>query len=142
MPEDKFGYKPTAAQRTYGEQILHIAQSNVEVFKLMAAKAAVPSFSTDRTKTKTQLLAALAASYDYGTAVLSEQTAHTLMTVVNTRFAGPCTRARLAWQTLAHSMDIYGQMAVYLRLNGIVPPASRGAEKYRRATHRRSQHPD
>ena len=34
--------------------------------------------------------------------------------------------ARIIWTLLAHSMDIYGQMAVYLRLNGIVPPASRG----------------
>ena len=126
MPEVKFGYKPTAAQRTYGEQILHIAESNVEAFKLMGAKAQVPSFSADRTKTKAQFLAALAASYDYGTAVLSEQTADTLGTLVNTSFAGQCTRSRLAWQMLAHSMDIYGQMAVYLRLNGIVPPASRG----------------
>jgi len=124
MPEDKFGYKPTAAQRTYGEQILHIAESNVDVFKLMGATAPVPSFGADRTKTKAQLLAALAASYDYGTAVLGEQTADTLGTVVNTSFAGPCTRSRLAWQMLAHSMDIYGQMAVYLRLNGVVPPAS------------------
>jgi uncharacterized damage-inducible protein DinB len=126
MPEGKFSYKPTAAQRTYGEQILHIAQSNVDVFKLMGAKAAVPSFSVDRTKTRAQLLAALTASYDYATAVLREQTADTLGIVVNTSFAGPCTRSRLAWQMLAHSMDSYGQMAVYLRLNGIVPPASRG----------------
>jgi hypothetical protein len=103
-----------------------VAQSNVDVFKLMDAKSPVPSFHADRTKTKAQLLAALAASYDYGTAVLNEQTADTLMTVVNTSFAGPCTRLRLAWQMLAHSMDIYGQMAVYLRLNGIIPPASRG----------------
>ena len=127
MPEDRFGYKPTAAQRTYGEQILHIAESNVDIFKLMGAKAQVPSFSAHRPKTKAQLLAALAASYDYGTAVLSEQTTDTLGTVVHTSFAGPCTRSRLAWQMIAHSMDSYGQMAVYLRLNGIVPPASRGA---------------
>jgi len=41
-------------------------------------------------------------------------------------FLGPSSRARILWTLLAHSMDIYGQMAVYLRLNGIVPPASRG----------------
>jgi hypothetical protein len=42
------------------------------------------------------------------------------------RLLGPSTRARLFWFLLGHSMDIYGQMVVYLRLNGIVPPASRG----------------
>ena len=40
------------------------------------------------------------------------------------RFLGQATRARVAYFTIAHSQDIYGQMAVYLRLNGHVPPAS------------------
>lgn len=125
MPDGTFSYKPTPAQRTFGEQILHIVESNVVVFKMMGAKAPAPTFDANSLKTKAQILAALDASYDYGTAVINEQTAETLKTIVQTRFAGPCTRSRLVWQMFAHSMDIYGQMAVYLRLNGIVPPASR-----------------
>ena len=39
---------------------------------------------------------------------------------------GEATRARVVWSLMAHGMDIYGQMVVYVRLNGIVPPASRG----------------
>jgi uncharacterized damage-inducible protein DinB len=39
-------------------------------------------------------------------------------------FLGPSTRARIVFFLIAHSQDIYGQMAVYLRLNGVVPPAS------------------
>jgi hypothetical protein len=44
----------------------------------------------------------------------------------DTPFFGASTRARVVWSLLAHAMDVYGQMVVYVRLNGIVPPASRG----------------
>ena len=48
-----------------------------------------------------------------------------LETIAGPRFLGNVTRVRMAYFTLSHAMDIYGQMAVYLRLNGVVPPASR-----------------
>ena len=46
-------------------------------------------------------------------------------TVMGPRFIGEATRVRIANFVMTHTMDIYGQMVVYLRLNGIVPPASR-----------------
>ena len=69
----------------------------------------------------------MADSYDWGTALLKEQTdATVIQTVSAPAFLGPSTRARIFWfRRGGHSMDIYGQMAVYLRLNGVVPPASR-----------------
>jgi hypothetical protein len=136
MPADKFGYKPTVIQRSYGEQIMHVAQTNVDLLKLMDGKAAVPEFTADSAKSKAEVLKALSDSYDYGTALLKEQTDTTVSQVVRAPafvgtgagaiFLGPSTRARIFWFLLGHSMDIYGQMAVYLRLNGVVPPASRG----------------
>ena len=45
--------------------------------------------------------------------------------VMGPRFIGQATRARIANFAMTHTMDIYGQMVVYLRLNGVVPPASR-----------------
>ena len=126
MPEDKFGYKSTPAQRSYGEQVMHVALVNVDLLKLVGGKAAPPSFTADSVKTKADMLNALAESYDHGIALLTEQTDATLDETVDGAFLGPSTRARLFWFLLGHSMDIYGQMAVYLRLNGIVPPASRG----------------
>lgn len=126
MPEDKFGYKSTPAQRSYGEQIMHVAIVNVDVLKLVGGKAAPPSFTVESAKTKADILKALAESYDHGTALLNEQTDASITETVEAAFLGPSTRARVFWFLLGHSMDIYGQMAVYLRLNGIVPPASRG----------------
>jgi hypothetical protein len=60
--------------------------------------------------------------------LLKEQTEQTIGQSIpdSPSWLGPATRARIVWTLLAHSMDVYGQMVVYLRLNGIVPPASRG----------------
>ena len=126
MPEDKFGYKSTPAQRSYGEQIMHVATVNVDILKLVGGQAAPPSFTVESAKTKADILNALGESYDHGIALLNEQTDASITETVEAAFLGPSTRARVFWFLLGHSMDIYGQMAVYLRLNGIVPPASRG----------------
>ena len=126
MPEDQFGYKSTPPQRSYGEQVMHIATVNVDVLKWIGGQTPAPSFTAESAKTKADMLKAMADSYDYGIALLKEQTDTTITQTIDGRFLGPSTRARIFWFLLGHSMDIYGQMAVYLRLNGIVPPASRG----------------
>ena len=128
MPEGKFGYKSTPPQRNYGEQIMHVALTNVELLKVLGGKAAAPAFSAESVKTKGDMLKALADSYDYGSALLNEESEATIGQPMkdSPAWLGPSTRARIMWTLLAHTMDIYGQMAVYLRLNGVVPPASRG----------------
>jgi uncharacterized damage-inducible protein DinB len=126
MPEDKFGFKSTPPQRSYGEQVMHIATVNVDILKWIGGQTPAPSFTAESAKTKADMLKAMADSYDYGIALLKEHTDATITETVDGRFLGPSTRARLFWFLLGHSMDIYGQMVVYLRLNGIVPPASRG----------------
>jgi hypothetical protein len=74
------------------------------------------------------VLKALADSFDYGTAVLEEQTDATIVQQAgSTRFdgfMGPSARIRVVYFVIGHTWDIYGQMVVYLRLNGLVPPAS------------------
>ena len=128
MPEDKFSYRSTPPQRNYGEQIMHVASANVDLLKVLGGSAAAPAFTAESAKTKADILKALGDSYDYGTALLNELSETTVLEPVKDApsFLGPSSRARILWTLLAHSMDIYGQMAVYLRLNGIVPPASRG----------------
>jgi uncharacterized damage-inducible protein DinB len=126
MPEDKFGYKSTPAQRSYAEQIMHVATVNVDILRLVGGQVPPPSFTAESAKTKADILKALGESYDYGIALLTEQTDASITGTVEAAFLGPSTRARVFWFLAGHSMDIYGQMAVYLRLNGVVPPASRG----------------
>jgi uncharacterized damage-inducible protein DinB len=136
MPADKFEYKPSAIQRTYGEQVMHIALINLDLLKIVGGKEPAPTFTAESVKTKADMIKALSDSYDYGIALLKEQTDASIAekvrapTFVGTgagaMFLGPSTRARIFWFLLNHSMDIYGQMVVYARANGVVPPASRG----------------
>ena len=128
MPADKFAYRATPAQRTWGEQILHVAEANVNQIGRLGPKATPPVVNMKATS-RTEILEALADSFDYGTAALTEQTDRTMVeAAANTRFdrfMGPSVKARVVYFVIGHTWDIYGQMVVYLRLNGITPPASR-----------------
>lgn len=133
MPEETYKFKPTEAQRTYAEQILHIAGANVYLMQHLGGAAAAPQVdTTDFTvfglpaTSKAVVLEALSEGYDYGIAVLQEFSDEQLLeTIAGPRYLGNVTRVKMAYFTLSHAMDIYGQMAVYLRLNGVTPPASR-----------------
>ena len=130
MPEDQFGYKSTPAQRDYGQQILHIARVNGRFLSTVGANATAPTMPDDTNTTgKAAIIRAMDDSFDYGIAILKEQTDQTMLQGAANppRFMGPSTRARIFTFLIGHTWDIYGQMAVYLRLNGLVPPASQPA---------------
>jgi uncharacterized damage-inducible protein DinB len=127
MPEDKFRFKPTPPQRDYGEQILHIAEANVVQMGRLGAKVTPPTINM-KAASKAEIVKALEDSFDYGIAVLKEQTDQTMVQAAETtrfdRFMGPSTRSRVVAYVMGHTWDIYGQMVVYVRLNGLTPPAS------------------
>ena len=124
MPEDKYGFKATPAQRSFGEHVLHVAQINVMVLQTVGAKAAAPQIDMKATS-KAAVIKAMNDSFDYGTAILNEQTDATMAgTIQGPPWMGPSTRARMFTFAIGHTQDTYGQMVVYLRLNGLVPPAS------------------
>ena len=133
MPDDTFGFKATPPQRSYREQILHVAGANIMLMTFMAGKTAAPPItSTDlstfglKATSKADVLQALKQSYEFGDAVLHEFSDEALVqTVKGPPWIGETTRAKMVYYTMGHALDIYGQMVVYLRLNGIVPPASR-----------------
>jgi hypothetical protein len=68
----------------------------------------------------------MADSFDYGTALLKELSDQSILQAapMAPAFLGPSTRARIYSFLIGHTWDIYGQLAVYLRLSGGVPPAS------------------
>ena len=133
MPEDTFDYASTSTQRTFGEQILHVAGGNVMLMGFLGAEAAGPTIDRSNLRTfghtavsKADILQILAESFDYGAAALEEFNDEALLQrVTGPPFLGQPTRLRLVYFVIGHAWDIYGQMAVYLRLNDIVPPASR-----------------
>jgi uncharacterized damage-inducible protein DinB len=124
MPEEKFTYKSTPAQRDYGQQIMHVASGNMAYLRFFGGKATPPAFNRNATS-KAEILASLAASFDFGEALIREQSDQSLLQIIQTnQFLGPSSKARVIYFLIGHTWDIYGQMAVYLRLNGIVPPRS------------------
>lgn len=131
MPADKYDFAPPttygnfAGVRTFGQQVKHLAQANYEFFQGWGLAGWVDPKTLEPLKTKDELMKALKDSYAFlNTAIASISTDNAFMSV-----QGPpqwkLTHASVATFALAHSMDHYGQMVEYLRMNGIVPPASR-----------------
>ena len=125
MPADTYSSRPTPAQETFGERTVHVATTNVYFLGLLGGTAAKPTIDPKATS-KDAALKALDDSFDYGAAILKQQTDQTLLQSVASapKFMGPSSRARIIAFLAGHTWDIYGQMAVYLRLNGQLPPAS------------------
>jgi hypothetical protein len=109
--KNKFSYKSTPPQRNYGEQIMHVALTNVDLLKVSLAMQRQPGFTAESAKTKAEILRALGDSYDYGTALLNELSETTVLEPVKDSppWLGPASHARIVWTLLAHSMDIYGR---------------------------------
>ncbi len=125
MPADKYGAKPTPAQQTFGERVVHVATANNAFLGSIGGKATAPTVDAKAAAmTKDAAVKAMSDSFDYGIALLNEQTDQSMMQTVMPRFIGASSRARVYTFLIGHTWDIYGQLVVYLRLNGGVPPAS------------------
>ena len=125
MPDDKFGFKPTPAQESFGERVMHVVNIDIKLMSTLGGKTPAPAVNAKATS-KADVLAALNTSMDYGAAVLKEFNDQQLAERVKSMpFMGPTvSRLRIAYFSISHSQDIYGQLAVYLRLNGVTPPRS------------------
>ena len=126
MPEDKFSFKPKPEMRSWAEQLTHVAGAIVGTLRRLDAAATAPTLPQNATA-KADVLKALCDAFEFGSTVLKKQTDATIAEgVQGPGYYGPglSTRARLVYRTLVHTEDEYGAMTVYLRLNGITPPAS------------------
>jgi uncharacterized damage-inducible protein DinB len=119
MPAEKYTFKTTPEQRTFGNQLLHLAQAHVRMLKPLDPAGKVPEPTIPTSETREDVIKSLTAAYDYGTAVLKAVDGPLHQTV------GASTRARAFYNAMNNAMNHYGQCVVYLRVNGIVPPASR-----------------
>jgi uncharacterized damage-inducible protein DinB len=134
MPEDKFGFVPSNGEfkgaRTFGEQIKHVAAVNY-LYGAAILGEKVPVDVGDESgpasvKTKSEILDYLKASFAYVHKAVLTINEKNLVEPVKSPFGeGKVTRLGVATGVAAHGFDHYGQMVEYLRMNGIVPPASR-----------------
>ena len=129
MPDDKFGFKPTPAQQTFAERALHVADIDTKLLSTLGGKTPAPSAVNAKAMTKAEVVAALQASFDYGSALLKEFNDQQLAErIASMPFLGPtASRLKVIYFSMQHTNDIYGQLVVYLRLNGVTPPASNRA---------------
>jgi uncharacterized damage-inducible protein DinB len=131
MPESKYGFVPTAGNfdgvRSFGEQVKHVACSNVAFFNEIEGKtppAECEKGGPSKAATKAELIQYLRESFDYGNRVLASVEDQTALARVEGRYAGPNTRLGMTVTAVWHISDHYGQLVEYLRMNGIVPPAT------------------
>jgi uncharacterized damage-inducible protein DinB len=129
MPETKYSYIPTGGNfegvRSFGEQVKHVACAQFAFFNQIEGKT--PPEHCERggpskAETKAELVKYLRDSFDYGDKILATITAQNALERVEGPYAGPDTRLGMAVTAVWHITDHYGQLVVYLRLNGIVPP--------------------
>lgn len=130
MPAEKYDFAPTGpgdfkGVRTFGEQVRHIAQANYEFFKGWNVPGGVDPKSLDSLKTKDELVKALRDSFTYAQAAINTITPENAFSAVPGPPQMKLTRVSTATFAIAHPEDHYGQMVEYLRMNGIIPPASR-----------------
>jgi uncharacterized damage-inducible protein DinB len=125
MPADKFNYKPTADQMTFGHLVVHMAETN---YILCSKAAAVPAPKDEEVKdtdSKDKLVAALRASFDFCSDALTKMDDSKL---AETTEIFPGRQGSRAWASLilvGTWTDHYAEAAMYLRLNGVLPPTAK-----------------
>ena len=128
FPEDKYDFKPTPAQRSFAEQLLHAANSNY--FFVNPARGEKPPAAEDpkreQFKSKADIVAFVKKAYAEGAAVIKEKGDKGMNDLVVDPFENQQTRViDMAYGLIEHSGEHYGQLAVYYRVAGLVPPESR-----------------
>lgn len=136
MPADKYGFAPTEGEfksvRSFGQQAKHLAATN----HILAAAAlgddpppdAGDELGPEAVRTKAEILDYLRASFIHlGKAIdaIGQNNLNVKASPISPLSATLATRLALIVESLMHSLNHYGQMVVYLRMNGVVPPASR-----------------
>jgi hypothetical protein len=135
MPEDKYSFAPTNGEfkgvRTFAQQAKHVAAVNYLVgAAILGEKPPVEpggESGPDSVKTKTEIVKFLKDSFAYVHKAVGSINEGNLLSPIKSPFGeGMVTRLGMGTLIVGHCFDHYGQMVEYLRMNGIVPPASRG----------------
>jgi len=124
MPADKFNYKPTEPQITFGHLVVHIIESNYTLCAKASDSAEPKVEELKDTDSKEKLVAGVKASFDYCTTVLAKTDDSKLGDTIQA-FGGHEAPRAFAFIALASGWaDHYAAAAQYLRLNGILPPTA------------------
>ena len=140
MPDDKFNFAPGTLNipnseykgvKTFAEEVRHVAATNYLLWGAITGdKSPIPSTEDNgpsSLKTKAEIIKYLKDSFALGHKAAQSITAENAAAQVPSPFGqGQTTKLFCATFAVGHAFDHYGQMVEYLRMNGIIPPASRG----------------
>jgi len=125
MPADKFGFKPTPAQMTFGELVLHVAGANDFMCSTISGAKAPSEPKLAPTASKADLIARARRSFEFCTTALAKLTDAGLGETVPFFGGRTISRAGAVLDLAADWADHYGASAIYLRLNGVLPPTAK-----------------
>ena len=125
MPEADYAFKPTSEVRPFGQLVAHVALSQFGTCAALKADPAPPhkEDKEEATRSKADLVALLKASSDYCNPALTALKDEDLTVVVKSG-ENQIAKGLALTGTNTHGNEMYGTMAVYLRLKGIVPPTT------------------
>jgi len=123
MPETEYGFRPDPASRSFGEIIGHIADANY-LFCSSVLDEKNPALNIEKTKTtKAELTSALRDAFAYCNRAYSALTDQNAQETVKA-FGQERNRLGVLWFNASHNLEHYGNLVVYMRTKGIVPPSS------------------
>jgi uncharacterized damage-inducible protein DinB len=133
FPEDKYDFKVQKDQRTFAENLLHIAGVDYMLMRAISGKNMGPDLgkdpenpSRDLFKTKAEIVKFVKQAVADGAALIKEQGDAGLDKVTKFPFGNMMVHNSFSWlEAIEHSGEHYGQLVVYYRANNMVPPASR-----------------
>ena len=128
FPEDKYDFKPTPAQRSFAEQLLHASGANYFFTNLTLGQKppAEEDPKRDQYKTKADVVAFVKKSFADGAAAIKAKGDKGMADLVIDPDSNQQVRVSdMAYGFIEHSGEHYGQLAVYYRVAGLVPPESR-----------------
>jgi hypothetical protein len=123
MPAENFSFKATPDIRTYAQMFTHVAQAQESICSLIAGTATATRPAESTAATKDDVVALIKKSFDTCDAAYASVTMANMNEVSGTGyFRG--TKLGNMWKNVAHNNEMYGQMVIYLRLKGLVPPST------------------
>jgi DinB superfamily len=128
FPEDKYDFKPTPAVRSFAERLIHAAYANQFFINTVLGQKMPGEDDPKRSefKNKAEIAAYVKKSFADGAAAIKAKGDKGMSDVVVDPFANEQTRiSDFAYGFAEHSGEIYGQLTVYYRVAGLIPPESR-----------------
>jgi hypothetical protein len=125
MPADKYSYKPTADQWTYGKIVAHVIQANFGVCGMLSGVAAGKGPAVAETDPKDKLIPVLKQSFETCAKAMDNLKDASLGETITYFGGAKKPRARALVELTDDLEDHYSQMASYLRLNGMIPPSAK-----------------